>query len=284
MRASGLFIRLFAVALCVPTAGLALRAQRGGPGADAAAPPRLVPVTASSLAAHPASYVGRTVTMMGAVAQQLSPTIFTVDQGPSRTTPGAVLVIAPTLVAPPSLKAYVSVIGDAVMFDPSDLTRLKSYSLDISVDIAATYRGRPAVFATSVVTADLTDLAKKKPAPLTPEEQEYSNLMKQVNTAAMALRTGVTASNAMATHERAAELKTLFTDVRAFWKKRGIAEAEGWAGDALGLSDTIDEAAAASKWPEATAAATRLNQVCTTCHNAYRERLDDGTFRFKGSR
>jgi hypothetical protein len=284
VRSSGLFIRLFAVALCASTAGPALRAQRGGPSADAAAPPTLVPVTASSLAAHPASYVGRTVTMMGTVAQQLSPTIFTVDQGPARPAPGPVLVIAPSLVAPPSPKAYVSVIGDAVMFDPSDLTRLKSYSLDIAREVAATYRGRPAVFATSVVTADLTDLAKKKPAPLTPEEQAYSNLMKQVNTAAMALRTGVTASNAAATQERAAELKTLFTEVRAFWKKRGIADAEGWAGDALELAETVDVATAGSKWPEATAAATRLNQVCTTCHNAYRERLDDGTFRFKGSR
>ena len=221
--------------------------------------------------------------MMGAVAQQLSPTIFTVDQGAAPTMPGPVLVIAPTLVAPPALKAYVSVIGDAVMFDPSDLTRFKGYSLDIAVDVAATYRGRPAVFATSVVTADLTDLARKQPAPLTPEEQAYSDLMKRINAAAMALRTGLTTSNAAATHERAAELKTLFTDVRAFWKKRGAADAEGWAGNALDASESIDAAAAGSKWPEANAAVTRLNQLCTTCHNTYRERLDDGTFRFKGA-
>jgi hypothetical protein len=281
VRSSRLSVHLLAVAVCVPAAGLVLCAQRGG--AAPAAPP-LVPVTASSLAEHPASYVGQTVTMMGAVAQQLSPTVFTVDQGQAKTLAAAILVIAPTLTAPPSPNTYVTVIGAAVMFDPADLTRLKSYSLDIAADVAAKYRGRPAVFATSVVTANMTDLAKRKPTPLTPEEQAFSNLMKQVNPAATALRTGVTASNAATAHERAVELKKLFTDVQAFFKKRGIAQAEGWAGDALKLSDTVDADAAAAKWPEATAAAASLNQLCTTCHTAYRERLDDGTFRLKGAR
>jgi hypothetical protein len=277
-----LFVRLFAVAVCLPLAGLVLAAQRGG-GAGPAAPPP-VPVTASSLAAHPLSYVGRTVTMMGTVAQQLSPTIFTLDQGKAATLPLPILVVAPTLTAQPAPSAYVSVIGAAVLFDPDDLSKLKGYSLDIPADVAAKYRGRPAVFATSVVAPDLTDLAKKKPVPMTPEEQALSELMKKVSPAATALRTGVTASDGVAAHARAAELKTLFTDVQAVFKKRGIADAEGWAGDALKLAETVDSAAAASKWPEATAAATSLNQICTTCHTAHRERLDDGTYRLKASR
>jgi len=282
VRSSRLFVRLFAVAVCLPLAGLVLAAQRGGGGAPAAPP--LVPVTASSLAAHPLSYIGRTVTMMGAVSQQLSPTIFTIDQGKAATLALPILVVAPTLVAPPPAAAYVSVVGAAVLFDPDDLSKLKGYSLDISAEVAAKYRGRPAVFATSVVAPDLTDLAKKKPVPMTPDEQALSDLMKKVSPAATALRTGAGASDAVATHARAAELKTLFADVQAVFKKRGIADAEGWAGEALKLSETADSAAAASKWPEATAAATSLNQICTTCHTAHRERLDDGTYRLKAPR
>jgi hypothetical protein len=251
----------------MPAAGLVLAAQRGG-GAAPAAPP-LVPVTASSLAAHPLSYVGRTVTLMGTVSQQLSPTIFTIEQGGAATMPLPILVVAPTLVAAPAPNAYVTVIGPAVLFDPADLSKLKGYALDIRAD---------------VVASDLTDLAKKKPVPMTPEEQAFSELMKKVNPASMALRTGVSASNATAAHDRAMELKGLFTDVQAFFKKRGIADAEGWAGEAQKLSETVDSAAAASKWPEATAAAASLNQICTTCHTAHRERLDDGTYRLKAGR
>jgi len=277
-----LFVRLFAVAACLPLVGIVLVAQRGGGAAPAAPPP--VPITASSLAAHPLSYVGRNVTMMGTVAQQLSPTIFTIDQGQATALSLPVLVIAPTLTGPPAARTYVSVIGAAVLFDPADVSKLKGYTLDIPADVAAKYSGRPAVFATSVVAADLTDLAKKKPVPLTPEEQAFSELMKKVNPASMALRTGVTASNSQATHDRAVELKALFADVQAFFKKRGIADAEGWAGEALKLSETVDAAAAASKWPEATAAATSLNQMCTTCHAAHRDRQDDGTYRVKAPR
>ena len=282
MHSSRLIVRLLAVAICMPLAGLAIRAQRGG-GAAPAAPP-LVPVTASSLAAHPLNYVGRTVTMMGTVAQQLSPTVFTISQGQAATLPLPILVVAPTLTAPPPANAYVTVVGAAVLFDPSDLSKLKNYSLDVSAQVAAKFNGRPAVFATSVVAPDLTDLAKVKPPPMSPEEQAFSNLMKQVQPAAAALRTGVTASDAAAAQARAAELKKLFTDVQAFFKKRGIAEAEGWAGEMLKLADTVDTAAGAAKWPEATTAATILNQMCTTCHTSYRERLDDGTYRLKAGK
>jgi hypothetical protein len=277
-----LFVRLLAVAMCMPAASLALRAQRGGGGAPAAPPP--VPVAASSLAAHPLTYVGRTVTMIGTVAQQLSPTIFTINQGQAAELPVPILVVAPTLTAPPPPNAYVSVVGAAVLFDPSDLSKLKNYSLDISKDVAAKFNGRPAVFATSVVAPNLTDLAKVKPAPMSPEEVAFSNLMKQVQPASTALRTGVTASDAAAAHARAEELKKLFTDVQAFFKKRGIAEAEGWAGEMVKFADTVDTSAGAGKWPEATTAATSLNGMCTTCHTAYRERLDDGTYRLKASK
>jgi hypothetical protein len=281
VRTSGLLVRFLAVAACVPAAGLALRAQRGG-GAPASPPP--VPVTASSLAAHPASYVGRTVTVMGTVAEQLSPTVFTVTQGTATTMPLAILVVAPTLTAAPPADAYVSVIGAAMLFDPADVKMPQGDALDIPAAVAAKYRGHPAVLATSVLTADLTDLAKKKPAPMSPEEQAFSNLMKQVNPAATALRTSVAASDGTTTHDRAAELKTLFAGVQAFFEKRGIADARGWAGEAMKLSETIETAAGASKWPEATEAAAGLTRLCTTCHTAYRERLEDGTYRLKSTR
>ena len=281
MRSFRSLVRLFAITVSAAAAGLTLSAQRRG---GVPAPPPPVPVTAGSLAAHPADYVGRTVAMMGTVAQQLSPTVFTVDQGPATTLPLAILVVAPTLTAAAPPRAYVTVIGDAALFDPANLRAPERYSLDISPDAAAKYRGRPVVIAASVLTPDLTDLAKPKPQPLSPEEEAFSNLMKQVSPAATALRTSVAASDGGTTRGRAAELGKLFGDVQAFFKKRGLAEPEGWAGEVRKLSVTIDAAAAASNWPEAASASSSLTQLCTTCHAAYRERLEDGTYRLKGAR
>jgi len=123
VRASGVPVRLLAVAACVLAADLIAAAQRGGGGAAASQP--LVPVTASSLAAHPADYVGRTVTMMGTVAAQLSPTAFTLDQGQATPLPVAILVTAPALTEAPASHAYVSVVGAAVLFDPASLRALR---------------------------------------------------------------------------------------------------------------------------------------------------------------
>jgi hypothetical protein len=280
VRAPDLPVRLLVASICVALAGLAVKAQRGG-GAAASGPP--VPVTASSLAAHPLEYVGRTVAMMGTVARQLSPTVFTVEQGHATTLPIGVLVIAPALTEAPASGAYVSVVGAAVTFDPADLGALKGYALDIPPDVAAQYRGHPAVLATAVVGPDLWDLTKRRPTPMTPEEQAFSELMKQVNPAVTALRTGVTASDAAAARQRALELKRLFADVQAFFRKRGVADAEGWAGEAVRLSESIDAASAASNWPQATEATTSLNRLCSTCHAAHRERQEDGSYRIKGA-
>ena len=111
----------------------ALSAQgRGG----AAAGPPLVPVTASSLAKHPETYIGATVALTATVERQLSPTVFVVDQDKAKSLPEVVLVIAPTLQSPPPANSYVNVVGDAIAFDPVEVAkRLKDYKLDVAPDV-----------------------------------------------------------------------------------------------------------------------------------------------------
>ena len=77
-------------------------------------------------------------------------------------------------------------------------------------------------------------------------------------------------------------MKKLYADVEVFFKTRGTADATTWASSASKLVDSIDTAAAGGKWDDAKAAAGNLNQLCTQCHAAHRERQDDGTYRVKG--
>lgn len=264
-------------------ASIALRAEQGR-GGGAPAGPTLIPLAASSLATHPELYIGQTVAVTAAVGKALSATAFTIDQGKAKLPAGTeVLVIAQSLTDAPKAGDYIYVIGEAVKFDPADVAkRLKGYTLDLPADVVQKYTGKPVVLATSVINSSMADLAKKKIAPPTPAEDAFDQVMKQVNPAMTALRAGLTASDAAAVKQRTTELKKIFTDTQTFFKTRGTADATGWAGDALKFLDTIDTAATAGKWPDATAASTSLGGLCTTCHNAHRERMDDGTYRVKG--
>ena len=80
---------------------------------------------------------------------------------------------------------------------------------------------------------------------------------------------------------RAAALKTAFVATEQFFKPHGKADAIGWAQDARKAAEAIELSAAAGKWDEVKATQANLGKMCQTCHTAYRERYDDGSFRAK---
>ncbi|MFI5179649.1 MAG: hypothetical protein ACHQO8_13850, partial [Vicinamibacterales bacterium] len=178
---------VLAVAACaVLTASVVARAQRGG-GGGAAGPP-IVPTTASSFVSHPELYVGQQVSLMGTVERTITRTTFTLVQGKTPMQKD-LLVLAPNLQTAPETNAYVTVVGDAVRFDPAEVARrLRGYTLDLPPDVIEKYKGQPAVFATAVINAANTDLAKKPIVPPTPEEEALDKVMKQVSPGFTALR------------------------------------------------------------------------------------------------
>ena len=249
----------------------------------ATAPPKpLVPIAASTLASTPDPYYGEPVSLAGVVDQNLSPTTFSVDQDKTRSTGKDVLVIAPKLQRQVAPNTYVTVIGDAVRFDPAALAaQVKDYKLDLAPDVASRYAGRPAVIATSVIDATGTDVAKRLPPPLTADEEVYQKLMVQVGASNGALRKAIEASDAKTATEHTAALRKTFVDVEAFWRGRRKNDAAQWAQDARKLSENIERAAMAGQWEAVKRHAGTLGKTCQTCHGVYRERFDDGSFRIK---
>ncbi|HEY7289361.1 MAG TPA: hypothetical protein VH583_05945 [Vicinamibacterales bacterium] len=259
--------------------------QQAGGRSGAPAKP-IVPVAASTVVNNPDPYLGQYISLTAAVEQPLTKTTFSVDQ--SKTTSGKdILIIAPTMTGTVDANAYVTVLGELVKFDPDELKKkTKNYSLDLSPDLVAKYKGKPAVVATAVVVNSTgVDIAKVLPPPLTPEEEAFRKVMQQVGPANTAIRGAIDKMDAAASKEQAAILSKAFTTTEAFWKTRGKTDAVGFATEAKKQADAITAAVAAGKWDDAKAAATPLGQQCASCHGAYRERLDDGSFRIKaGSR
>jgi len=252
------------------------------PPAPGTPPKPLVPLAASTVAENPDPYYGEYVTVTAAVEQILSRTSFSIDQDATKSTGKEVLVIAPNMNGKVDPNAYVTVIGELVKFDPAEIAKkTKNYTLDLPADAAAKFQGKPVVIATSVINSAFVDVAKRLPPPLNAEEENYQKMMKKVGPAFAALRTSVDGSNAEKTAENTAILKQAFAETETFWKAHGRADAAKWAQDARANVETIDKAAPAAKWEEAKAALAPLGQACQTCHTAYRERFDDGSFRIK---
>jgi len=265
------------------------RGGRGGgeqPAAAAGLQKPLIPLAASTLYAHPDAYYGEMVTVTAAVEQILTPSTFSVDQDKTKSTGQELLVVAPTMVGIGKVdpNTYVTVIGEVVHFDPAEITKkTKGYTLDIPAAAADKFRNHPVLVATSVITTAGIDVAKRPPPPMTADELALQKIMKQVQPASTALRGAVDQMNVATSKEQAKILEQMFTQTEAFWKAKGKADASGWAGDARKDAETVDSAVAAGNWDEAKTAAATLNTRCATCHTAYRDRLDDGTFRIKAT-
>ena len=278
---AGFRLRAALAAAAIPlVVSLAVRAQQ------APTPPRnVIPMAASTLALHPDDHYGEHVSMVASVEAVLSPTTFSVDQDKAKTTGREVLVIVPTMNGTVAPGMYLTIVGEVVRFDPDDIARrVKGYTLDLPAEAIEKFRGKPAVLATSVVTPDLSDVGKRPPPPLTPEELAFDKTMKNVEAATPALRQGLYASSVETSKQHAATLKQSFIEAQLFFKNRGTSDAAGWAGDALKLIATIETSVASAKWEDAKTSAASLQQLCSTCHAAHRERMEDGTFRVRGSR
>lgn len=238
----------------------------------------VVPVAASTIAANPNRFAGTTVSMTAAVSQRYGSTAFSVRQ--ARAGGAEVLVIAPVLTSPVQPGAYVTVIGEVVKYDAATVAaRMKDAAPP--PDVAAKYAGRPTILATSVINTSMTDLAKRLPPPMSPEEIELNKAMKQVGPAFNLLRQAVTASNGSDARDQATALSNGFTAAAAFWKTQQHPDAVLWTDDARKMADEIAALAAKPDLDAVKADVPKLQQICSNCHNQYRARLDDGSYRYK---
>lgn len=258
--------------------------QTPAPAPAPASQKPVVPVAASTVLSNPDRFAGTTVSLTAAVGQRYGATAFSVAQTRSTARKAAgvqdVLVVAPLLTAPVQPGAYVTVIGEVIKFDPA-LVAERMKAAAPSPDVAAKYAGKPAVLATSVINTAMTDLAKKLPPPMTPGEIELNKAMKQISPAFTALRQAVTASNTSDARDQATTLANGFAAAAAFWKTQPHPEAVEWTEDARKLADEIAMLAAKPDPDALKASVPKLQQVCSNCHNQYRVRLDDGSYRYK---
>jgi cytochrome c556 len=240
----------------------------------------IVPVAASSVAAKPDQWVGEYVALTGIVEASVGKMAFTVDQDKTKAAPD-VLVLSHRMSDPVTPNTYVTVIGLLMKYDPADVAaKSKAHAQDLGPD-AAKYKGKPVVLATSVVNDRMLDLARFIPPAMTPDEEALQKAMRGVPAASGEMRKGADASNVELATKNTATLAAAFAETEAFMKKRGKLDAMKWAADARANVLAVEKAAKSGTWDAAKTAAAAVGSACGTCHTPYRERLEDGSFRFK---
>jgi hypothetical protein len=263
-------------------AGLAQQpAQTPPTTVPAASQKPAIPVAASALIASPDQYIGGPVSITASVVQTYGATAFAIAQAGQQAR-GDVLVVSAVMTAAVQPGSYVTVIGDVIRFDAGTLaTRMKEDAPPLTGEVIERYRGKAAIVARSVINGAMTDLAKRLPPPMTPEEEAYSKLMKQVGPAFNTLRSAVTSTSAADTATQAGALKGLFAQAVPFWKAQARPDALQWIDDAQKTAAAIEIAAGKNNWDDIKASVPKLQQICGSCHTQYRERLDDGSYRYK---
>jgi len=274
------FVSAFSAAAGVSPVALAKEAQQPPP---AGTPPRpLVPVAASSVANNPDPYVNEYVTMTGAVEANLSKTSFSVDQDKNKPTGKDVLVLAPTLQKAADANSYVTVIGQLIKFDEKDIAaRLKDYTIDLSPADIAKFKGKPVVLATAVINTAGIDIAKKPIPPMSADDLALQKIMTKLPPAQGAVRKTLDSKDMAGAKEQATILKQAFTDIETFFKAKNNAEALKWASEGKNHAESMLVNLGLSNIEAAKTSITPLGATCASCHGKYRERMDDGTFRYK---
>jgi len=269
--------------LVTSVAPAAQRGRRGGGNANAG-----LPLATNAILRNPDVYYGRQITVSAGVDRMLSKTAFVVDQwkmtGPEEVAPlgQPILVVAPYLTSALDRRSYLLMRGELVRLDTAALARVASeYKLDLGPDLWEKFQGRPMLLAASVMNSSYIELAKKPLLPPTAGELAMSEAMKTISPAFTALRAGADESRAEAVAQNVMKLQPAFAQAEAVWDGIGQSAAAQLARDAQEQLSAIQHDAAAGNWDKVKFTAGRLNQVCGTCHGTFRDRADDGSFRFK---
>ncbi len=245
----------------------AQRGRRGGANANAG-----LPVATNTILENPDAYYGKQLTISAGVERMAVQPMGK-----------PVLVVAPYLTNTLDHRNYLLVRGELLKLDTATVARVAAdYKLDLGPELWTRFHGQPILLATSVISASYAELARKPMAPPTASELAMTEAMKTLSPAFTALRAAADQSRADLVAQQVAKLQPAFSQAETIWDNLGQSAGGQWARDAQDQVAAIQNAASAGNWDGVKYSASKLNQLCTNCHNTFRDRQDDGSFRFKG--
>jgi cytochrome c556 len=112
-------------------------------------------------------------------------------------------------------------------------------------------------------------------------EEDFVKWMKETGGLNGKIRKSVQEDTLPEAVKAAERLQAIFKDVEGFYAASKTEDAVKFAKDAQLAAKALGAGAAAGNKEEVTAAAKTLGGTCQGCHTTHREKLADGTYKFK---
>lgn len=113
------------------------------------------------------------------------------------------------------------------------------------------------------------------------DEKAFQKHMKAVGKTAKAFKANFESKNAAALEKDGAATAEAYKGMAAFFKARKNDDAAKWSDDAATGASGAAVAAKAGDWDKVKAEWNAVGKNCKACHDKYREKLDDGSYKIK---
>ena len=114
-----------------------------------------------------------------------------------------------------------------------------------------------------------------------PELENFAKGMKRVGKFAKEQKADQEAKNADKVAKDTAEVAKIYGDMVGFWKGRKVDDAAKWSEESSAAAKAASAAAKAGDWDKVKASIGAIQKNCKGCHEAHREKLDDGSYKIK---
>jgi len=113
------------------------------------------------------------------------------------------------------------------------------------------------------------------------DEKQFQKLMKEVGDTTKRVKPGIESKDADQLNKDAARLAEIYKQTVPFWQHRKVDDAAKWSQESAAAASALALAAKAKDWDKATQHFRELGKNCKACHDAHREKLEDGSSRIK---
>ena len=113
------------------------------------------------------------------------------------------------------------------------------------------------------------------------DEKGFQKLMKEAGDIAKRFKGNQEQKNGAELAKDTGRLAEIYKATTPFWKNRKVDDAAKWSGESETSARAAAVAAKAGDWDKVKTDLGATMKNCKNCHEAHREKLDDGTYRIK---
>ncbi len=113
------------------------------------------------------------------------------------------------------------------------------------------------------------------------DEKQFQKLMKETGDIAKRMKPGIDGKDSAQVSKDGARLEEINKQMVAFWQLKKVEKAVKFSEESAASAKLVASSAREQDWEKVKASLQGVMKNCKACHETYREKLDDGSYRIK---